>query len=184
MATVPSVPADESSGNTWTAAKVNVIYDFLALMVDPPRFYDLHTITVADATETTVALSNHTGTGLGTGNDAASYRVELTPSATNDNVAVDTGASGIYLVGAQLEFPFDADGIRYCRIQKNASNANEIEHRWSAATANFHIFTMSGLMELAATDTVRWRVYQSSGATMTANVGVTTWMHWLSKVPT
>ena len=49
---IPALPADDSDGNDWTAAKVNAIYDHIQLWRDTRPLFNGQALAFSNATST------------------------------------------------------------------------------------------------------------------------------------
>ncbi len=84
-----------SNGNTWTAARVNEIYDLLQALVERPGFdiYQNGEETITTNTDVDVDI---------TADAVTVFAANWTLSTTNDEIVCDSSADGYYLFGGEI----------------------------------------------------------------------------------
>lgn len=151
--TIPALPADDTDGQDWTAAKVNAVYDHLQLWRD-----NLPVLRVG-STNQSIASS------------VTSYANLSDPPAVNNGGWTDTGTtyngwnvpeSGVYRVTAHAIFTAYSVGYRYVAI------ADESSARLSAAVASLGDgadtrINATDIFALTAGDEIGVLVYHTAG---------------------
>lgn len=190
--TTPPVPSDESTNADWTAAKVNAIYDHLAVWADPPSFYDVGTTYTSLTTQGDFVLVpiavNSTDGEIGAGNAPTSYvTAGLLVDETNDRVTVDTGFHGVFLVGVDVRFGPESfsrtNADTTAKATKNGTTIETWSTFWGAGAGD----TTEGVtgtfttVDLTGGDYVDWHV--NSLQTQSVQCEVQMYLVWLAGVP-
>jgi hypothetical protein len=108
-------------------------------------------------------------------NDATDETVDAWFTFSPENISfddvtgiatIDSGQDGVYEVSYTVVFVANATGDRRCFISIN--NDDTVKYGGRSMTGNSEPTTLTGscIVTLAATDTVRLRVYQTSGAAL------------------
>jgi len=124
MVTVPALPADDSDGNDWTAAKVNAIYDHLEYHRNDRNLIQ-HTIvadgtdmaTIATATTTDIEFSD--GSGASQGTVGANVGPFTFGSGGVKEILVPV--AGVYWITAHAVWAADSTGIRTLALTDTGS---------------------------------------------------------------
>jgi hypothetical protein len=96
-------------------------------------------------------------------------------TATSDTITAQT--AGIYQVNVCITFDSNGTGVRVVSLCKNTALPNDSSKRIASVTQSSltnqaqGILSLSTIIQLAATDTIKAHVYQTSGGAL--NVGTT-----------
>lgn len=166
--TVPAttaLPTPQTSYNALssiTAALLNGtsgVGGFCNFMNNPPivRIAALLSTSIPDSTVTTVPLGNNVSVDNygGYASGTSTYTVQRT---------------GVYLVHGSVNFASNNSGVRTCSILVNALDIFGPGH--TAPGAGISGGQVTRLLDLQAGDTLKLRIYQTSGAALALNVGV------------
>ena len=171
---IPALPADDSAGNTWTAAKVNAVYDLLQLFRDTrPLFKGVGQV-LTPATATTVEF----------GHGAVSATFDTSPTINIGGWTVAAGAngdggynivipeSGIYEGVWHMQHAAHATGDRTYTPQHNSSAISQSIHiinpQDTLGTTAFVHF----VVDTAASDTLSIDVLQDSGTSLSTTASL------------
>ena len=181
---VPALPADDSAGNDWTAAKVNAIYDHLQWHRDTaPVFKGLAWDgTQGDGVPGDIATSTATTLGFGTGGS-----FENTPiinvggwtvnAADADPESLVVPESGLYVVSVFCNWSADSVGTRSTQLLLNGSGVAGGRVAGSSSPTGSTMQNLTTVLDLAANDELDVSANQGSGSTLAATVYLTA--HWI-----
>lgn len=142
-----------------------------AVSVAPPSCSVTNTSaqTISNATETTLT-----------------FNTEMWDTDTMHSTSTNTGrltatTAGTYLVILNAEFASNASGFRLFKIRSNGTQV-EAEVRCPPTNGSETRHSLSSYVELAATEYVEARVYQSSGGNLNINAGQGRTMFQMTRV--
>ena len=183
---VPALPADDSAGNDWTAAKVNAIYDHLQWHRDTaPVFKGLAwdgTGGLQSGVSGDIATSTATTLGFGTGGsfdntpiiNVGGWTVQGSDSDPESLVVPD---AGLYAVSVFCNWSADSVGTRSTQLLLNGSSVAGGRVLGPPTASGAFIQNMTTIIDAAASDQLDVSVYQTSGSTLDATVYLTA--HWI-----
>lgn len=115
---------------------------------------------------TTQSISNATLSALAFDSERWDTDAFHSTSSNTSRITIPSGLAGKYLVGAAIEWPSNATGVRTIYLRKNG-NTYHAELRFNASTnSNTTGLALCSLIDLAATDYVEAIVYQDSGSSL------------------
>lgn len=177
---VPSLPSDMSAGNTFTAARVNAIYDLLEWFRDSRPL-----LKTGSAASTSIASGTNTQWGFSDGSGSwvstPSRNVGgWAPSATTERIVVPE--TGLYLI--TVETVFAAPTASTTRLQFSATDGtaaipgirNWIHESQANAGSSF-ILNASGTQSFTSGDELGVQVFHDNGSGLAAQVRLSAvWM--------
>jgi hypothetical protein len=90
-------------------------------------------------------------------------------AASGSTITIPSGKGGYYLVIGWAYFDANATGVRNCKIYKNGS-ATYLSRGWASNATVYPQVGIQNVVAAAATDTLEFYVYQSSGGNLTLYV--------------
>jgi len=181
---VPALPADDSTGNDWTAAKVNAIYDHLQWHRDTAPVFKGQAYARLGSNPDPTDVLTATSTMFGFGN-AGSF--ENTPviniggwtvqgsDANPESLVVPE--SGIYVVSVFNDWESNSSGYRSTQIILNGSSVSGGRVLGAPSPSGSTMQNLTTVLDLAANDELDVSANQGSGSTLTATVYLTA--HWI-----
>jgi hypothetical protein len=115
-----------------------------------------NTQTIANSTWTKVVFNSETY-------DVGGY------AASGSTITIPSGKGGYYLVIGWAYFDQNATGVRQCRIYENGS-PTYLSRGWASNATVYPQVGIQNVIYAAATDTVEFYVFQSSGGNLTLYV--------------
>lgn len=166
---IPALPSDMSSGNVWTAARVNAVYDHLALHRDDRPSLRV-TIeagneigSIATATTTVIEWSN----GSGTFNATPTVNVGGWAAGTGGNEEIIVPETGLYYVSVHGQWESNSTGYREISGTDNGSAVGPLKLTTGAVNGTGTFMAGSALHFFTASDLLGMQVYQNSGGSRT-----------------
>lgn len=163
-----------SSGNVWTAARVNAIYDHLQWWRDTRPVFRGQAWSNAGMSGIEISTATDTTMGFGTGGsfyttpeiNVGSWTVQ---GSDSDPESLVVPESGIYRVSVNVRWAAAASGERVARLIVNGSVENDIYSGLSYEAASFTAGNnCSGLIDVASGAQLDIGVWQNSGSTLDA----------------
>ena len=164
MAKTYTAPTTVSAGDALTASLYNTyVGTNVANLIVPPllRLERGTTQSIANVTDTFITWPTEV------------FDTDGMYTATSDTITTQT--AGIYQINLGVTFASNGTGVRVLTLCKNTASPSDASKRISSVTvsgltnAAEGILCCSTIIELAATDTIKAHVYQSSGGAL--NVG-------------
>ena len=115
-----------------------------------------NTQTIANNTWTKVVFNSETY-------DVGGY------AASGSTITIPSGKGGYYLVIGWAYFDQNATGVRFCKIYENGS-PTYLSRGWASNATVYPQVGIQNVVAAAATDTLEFYVYQSSGGNLTLYV--------------
>jgi hypothetical protein len=163
MPTIPYVRATHVDGNSFSAAKANVIEAGVNDVSFAPAVRAYHNANQSLTTATATALAFNSERFDQAGGVAATHH-----DVTTNNSRLTCLYAGIYQISGNIEWPANATGIRILIIRLNGTT--EIARTAQIAlSANALQQNLTGLYSLAVNDYLELVAYQNSGAGLNVN---------------
>jgi hypothetical protein len=147
--TVLTAASGEATGLQWAAPAA-------AGFAGAEITHTANTQTIANNTWTKVVFNSETY-------DVGGY------AASGSTITIPSGKGGYYLVIGWAYFDANATGVRNCKIYKNGS-ATYLSRGWASNATVYPQVGIQNVVAAAATDTLEFYVYQSSGGNLTLYV--------------
>jgi hypothetical protein len=140
----------ETTGLKWAAPSAGASFAGAEIT------HTANTQTIANNTWTKVVFNSETY-------DVGGY------AASGSTITIPSGKGGYYLVIGWAYFDSNATGVRNCRIYENGS-PTYLSRGWASNATVYPQVGIQNVVAAAATDTIEFYVYQSSGGNLTLYV--------------
>jgi len=162
VAVVPYVRATHSDGQSWSAAKANLLEAGVNDVSYAPAVRVTHNTTqsITSATETTVAFNTERF-------DQAGNAADTQHDTVTNNSRLTCRYAGVYQITANVQWNAAVSGEVYIRLRLNG--ATNIAMHGYATGVDYRYMGISTLYALAVNDYVEVRVKQSSGGAVLVN---------------
>ena len=157
MAVVPYVRATHSDGQSWSAAKANLLEAGVNDTSYAPavRVYHNATQSISSATETTVAFNSERI-------DQAGNAADTMHDNSTNNSRLTCRYAGVYQITVTIEWAA-SPGITYIRFRKNGTDYIARNGFVAGTALDARYQTLTTLYPLAVNDYVEVRVWQQGG---------------------
>ena len=91
-------------------------------------------------------------------------------STNNTRITIPAGKAGKYLISGFILFSNNTSGYRRLVVKKNGSDIRELGAN-TPSTNSFAAITCSLIVDCAVNDYIEWAAYQTSGSTLTVELG-------------
>jgi len=164
MAVIPYVRATHSDGQSWSAAKANLLEAGVNDVSYAPCVRVFHNAAQAITTGTNTALAFNSERLDQAGNAADTMHDTVT-----NNSRLTCRYAGVYQITGNIEWVGNATGDRSCGIRLNGTTFIGQERRVASTTVT-HEQVVTTLYALAVNDYVELVVNQSSGGNLNVSV--------------
>lgn len=167
---VPSVPSDDSSGNVWTASKVNAIYDHLAWAHGTSGQAPLGKFWMNPSASTGSSDEVNLSGGTGTFNQTPRFNLGGFTAGTGGDAGVYLPETGYYRATVHTDWANNSTGRRqhWAQLEGVDINASYVAVD-ACATTNTRL-SSTFTFDATAGDEVSVFLFQNSGTSLTTTV--------------